>query len=196
MSGSSPNEWDLAAASFDDEPDHGLRSPALRTAWSELLTKHLPDAPATVLDVGCGTGTLSILMASLGFSVTGVDSSTKMLAQAEAKAHRAGIPVEFVLGDAAQPPVPGPFDVLLCRHVLWALPDPAGVLASWKSLVRRGGKLVLIEGLWSTGAGIAADDLVPTIERVFGEARVERLTDDALWGKAMSDERYLVSATL
>jgi len=193
VSDSAPSEWDLAAASFDDEPDHGLRNPELRSAWIELLMKHLPDPPATLLDLGCGTGTLSVLLASMGFTVTGVDSSAGMLDQAKVKADREGFPVEFVLGDAASPPVVGTFDVLLCRHVLWALPDLAGALTCWRSFLGPGGRLVLIEGLWSTGAGIAATDLVPTVERIIGKSRLERLTDEALWGKAISDERYLGS---
>ena len=37
--------WDAEAATFDDEPDHGLRDPATRAAWFELLTAHLPELP-------------------------------------------------------------------------------------------------------------------------------------------------------
>ena len=31
------NDWDAAAATFDDEADHGLRDPAVRAAWAALL---------------------------------------------------------------------------------------------------------------------------------------------------------------
>jgi hypothetical protein len=31
------DDWDAAAAAFDDEPDHGLRDPAVRSAWADLL---------------------------------------------------------------------------------------------------------------------------------------------------------------
>ncbi len=34
--------WDAEAAAFDDEPDHGLRDPATREAWRQLLAAHLP----------------------------------------------------------------------------------------------------------------------------------------------------------
>lgn len=188
------SDWDDAAASFDDEPDHGLRDPDVRAAWAELLTRHLPPAPCRVLDLGCGTGTLSVLLASLGYVVVGADLSGGMLARARAKASSAGVEVPLVQGDAAAPPVSGPFDAPVCRHVLWALPDPGRCLARWAALLRPGGRLVLVEGRWSTGAGITAADLLPCVERTLGPARLERLTDLRLWGRPIDDERYLLSA--
>ncbi len=189
-----PGQWDAAADSFDDEPDHGLDDPRIRAAWSELLLRHLPAAPATVLDVGCGTGTLSVLLAARGYTVTGVDHSAAMLARARAKADRHRVEIALVRGDAADPPVCGRFDVVLCRHVLWALPEPEHVLKRWKSLLCRGGQLLLVEGLWSTGAGMRASELMPILERVAAAVDLERLTDAALWGREIDDERYLVSA--
>jgi 2-polyprenyl-3-methyl-5-hydroxy-6-metoxy-1,4-benzoquinol methylase len=192
----SSQEWDDVAASFDDEPDHGLRDPHIRESWTLLLREHLPAVPSTVLDLGCGTGTLSVLLAALGYTVTGVDASSRMLAQARAKADREQVRVSLAQGDAAQPPVSGRFDVLLCRHVLWALPDPERVLETWKSLLRPGGRLILIEGLWSTGAGTTATDLLPSVERAIGPATLVRLVDPGLWGQEVDDERYLISVVV
>jgi chemotaxis methyl-accepting protein methylase len=43
---------------------------------------------------------------------------------------KAGSAIRFVEGDAASPDLPlGAFDVILCRHVLWTLPDPGAALA-------------------------------------------------------------------
>ena len=53
--------WDQAAASFDDEADHGLRDPLILKTWSAFLKAHLPAAPAKILDIGCGTGSLKLL---------------------------------------------------------------------------------------------------------------------------------------
>ena len=55
--------WDAQADAFDQPADHGLRDPAVRQAWRELLVSHLPEPPARVADLGCGTGTLSVLLA-------------------------------------------------------------------------------------------------------------------------------------
>lgn len=191
----SVREWDEAAASFDDEPDHGLRDPTLRAEWTALLLGVLPEASATVLDLGCGTGTLSVLLAEHGYDVTGLDSSLGMLDQARAKADSAGVDVNFVHGDAATPDRASRYDVLICRHVLWALPDPEQVLRQWRGLLAPAGRLVLIEGLWSTGAGMTAETLQPMVERAVGPTDLIRLTDPALWGKDIDDERYLLTAT-
>src|SRR3954468_18295782 len=59
---SDDRSWDAHAATFDEEPDHGLTDPAVRSAWAALLASVLPPAPASVVDIGCGTGTLAVLL--------------------------------------------------------------------------------------------------------------------------------------
>jgi SAM-dependent methyltransferase len=189
-------DWDDAADRFDDEPDHGLHDETVRAAWQALLRRHLPTPPATVLDLGCGTGTLSVLLAWEGCQVTGIDSSPAMLERARQKAEDAVPKPLFFHGDAADPKVAGPFDVLLCRHVLWALPDPSAVLGRWKPLLAPGGRLVLFEGLWNTGAGLAETELAPMVESTFGKPTIERLTDPALWGRVTNDERYVMTVVV
>ncbi|UXY26650.1 class I SAM-dependent methyltransferase [Streptomyces sp. HUAS TT20] len=191
-------DWDAEAAGFDDEPDHGLRDPEVRAAWAERLTAWLPGRPADVLDLGCGTGSLSLLAAERGHRVTGVDLSVPMVERARAKL--AGRDAVFLVGDAAAPPVGQQrYDVVLVRHVLWTLPDPARVLRHWRGLLRAGGRLVLVEGVWGTVSpvGIAADRLTALLEPLAGQVRVEPLSDDALlWGRDVEDERYAVVATV
>ncbi|MET8945860.1 class I SAM-dependent methyltransferase [Streptomyces sp. NPDC004542] len=191
-------DWDAEAAGFDEEPDHGLRDPRVRAAWAARLGTWLPNRPADVLDLGCGTGSLSLLAAERGHRVTGVDLSPPMVELARTKL--AGRDAVFLLGDAAAPPVGEQrFDVVLVRHVLWTLPDPARVLRHWRGLLRPGGRLVLVEGVWGTTSpvGISADRLVGLLEPVVRQVRVERLSDDpALWGRTVHDERYAVVATV
>ena len=154
----------------------------------------LPPPPATVADLGCGTGTLSVLLAEEGFAVDGVDFSPRMIAQAEAKA--AGHDrVRFMLGDAAAPPLqPGRYDVVLSRHVLWAMPDPAAALVRWCGLLRPTGSLVLVEGSWSTGAGLGAEETAALVRETGRSVEVRRLADEPLWGRPVADERYLVTS--
>ncbi len=187
--------WDAEAATFDDEPDHGLLDPTVRTAWRRLLLRVLPPAPARILDLGCGTGSLSVLLAQMGHTVTGVDLAPRMIEQARAKALTSGVDVELYVGDAASPPVGNAFDVVLTRHVLWALPDPEGAITRWLDVLTADGRLLLIEGRWHTGAGLTADELVPLVAPRVSTTTVEHLEDPDLWGAAITDERYLLLAT-
>lgn len=185
--------WDSQAPNFDDEPDHGLRDPSVRSAWTSLLAGALPPAPAQVADVGCGTGSLSVLLAEHGYQVRGLDLSPKMIQQAREKARAAGVRIGFETGDAAEPPwTSGSFDVVLARHVLWALPSPDEALDRWTELLDRDGRLVLIEGRWSTGAGLAASTLLALLERRNRSGTVTPLDDPMLWDGPIDDERYLV----
>ncbi|WP_078884222.1 class I SAM-dependent methyltransferase [Streptomyces sp. NRRL S-340] len=191
-------DWDAQAPVFDDEPDHGLRDPQVRAAWARRLRDWLPEHPADILDLGCGTGSLALLAAEQGHRVTGVDSSPAMVALARAKL--AGRDAGFLVGDAASPPVGRRrFDTVLVRHVLWALPDPAGALRHWRELLRPAGRLVLVEGVWGTvtPVGIPTERLLTLLTPLVHHTRVEHLSDDArLWGKAVTDERYAVVATV
>ena len=185
--------WDSQADTFDNEADHGLRDPRTRDAWRELLLAHLPPAPAAVADLGCGTGSLSVLLATEGYAVTGLDFAPAMIKTARAKARAAGVSARFVLSDAAAPDLPAAsFDVVLARHVLWAMRDTARTLAGWIRLLLPGGTLALVEGRWSTGAGLTTAEAGRAVLRQRGDATITALDDPALWGGPVSDERYLL----
>ena len=185
--------WDSQAATFDQQPDHGLLDPQVRQAWQRLLLAELPAAPAAVADLGCGTGTLSVLLAREGYAVTGLDFAPQMIRAARAKARAAGVSARFELSDAAAPTLPAAsFDVVLARHVLWAMPDPDDALAAWLRLLLPGGLLLLIEGRWSTGAGLTAEEAGRAVLRHRADATITVLDDDALWGAPVTDERYLL----
>jgi len=184
--------WDEQAAAFDDEADHGLRDPAVRQAWADLLLPLLP-AAARVADLGCGTGSLSVLLAAAGHDVHGVDLSPRMVDAARAKAAAAGVPARFSVADAASPPMEeSSVDVVLARHVLWAFEDPGEVLGTWTRLLVPDGRLLLVEGRWSTVAGMSAADCKTLVRRHRREAQVRTLREPSYWGKDITDERYLL----
>jgi 2-polyprenyl-3-methyl-5-hydroxy-6-metoxy-1,4-benzoquinol methylase len=187
--------WDDAATAFDDEPDHGLRDPAVRAAWTSLLQQTLPPQ-GTVLDIGCGTGSLSLVLADLGYHVSGIDWSPAMLERAQAKAQASGHAIQFQMMDAAFPQFPpGQFNAIVCRHLLWALPKPDQVLKRWVNLLKPGGRLFLVEGYWHTGAGLHAPDVVAALPDLFTNVIVRNLSaQSALWGGPCPDERYAITA--
>lgn len=188
--------WDNEAISFDDQPDHGLRNSQILTAWTRLFQGILPTKHGELLDIGCGTGSLSTLAAGLGWIVTGIDFSSEMIALAEAKAQSAQQSIHFRVMDGAFPQfAPQMFDVVLCRHVLWTLPEPAQVLQRWVRLLKPGGRLILIEGFWHTGAGLHFSQIIDLLPPVLTNISVQQISAQSdLWGGSVQDERYLIHA--
>lgn len=63
-------------------------------AWlKEYWAKH--GEPKSIIDLGCGTGSLAIPLAKQGFKVTGVDLSAEMLAIAYEKMRRSQVDVTW-----------------------------------------------------------------------------------------------------
>ena len=196
MAEGSIQAWDEAAATFDRSVDHGLLDQEVRSVWRDLLARLLPPAPTRVADLGCGTGTLALLAAELGHHIHGVDFAERMLVLARAKAG-GQTKVTLSLGDGADPPLADQdYDVVMCRHVLWALPDPAAALDRWTKLLRPGGRLVLIEGRWSTGVGLTAAETTALLAPLNLDVTIERLSDPRYWGGDVTDERYVALALL
>ena len=188
-------EWDAQAATFDDAPDHGLLDPGVRDAWADLILPLIPEASASILDLGCGTGSLSVLLAQAGHQVRGIDFSERMIAAARAKADAAGVAAWFEIGDAQAPSVdPATCDVVLGRHILWALEDPRAALRRWVALLRKPGTLIVVEGHWSTGTGLTAAECERLVQPLREEMTIMLLDDPALWGRPISDERYLLAS--
>jgi ubiquinone/menaquinone biosynthesis C-methylase UbiE len=143
--------WNRRAANFDEEPSHGLLNDLQARAWRRLIARIAGPASLDALDIGCGTGFLSLLLAAQGHRVTGVDLALLMLAQARSKAAAQGVEIRLIADDVetlASLPAAS-FDLAVERHVIWTLPNPEAALQTWRRVLRPGGKVVLIEGWWS-----------------------------------------------
>lgn len=186
--------WDREAETFDEAADHGLRDPAVRTEWADLLLPLIGAPGRRIADLGCGTGTLSALLAAEGEHIVhGVDFSPEMVLRARAKVKNIAPRPVFTVADASEPPLPPEsFDVVLCRHVLWAMPDPIAVLRRWIELLTPQGVLILIEGRWSNGAGLTAEECVTLVAELRDDVHLRMLTEPAYWGGPTDDERYLI----
>lgn len=105
--------------------DSGIVPPEI-TAWIAAYS----GPPGRALDLGCGTGTTSVYLASLGWDVVGVDFAPNAVAQARTRARhqarRAGrrLRARFISADVAHPRLlrdETPFDLLIdvgCMHGL------------------------------------------------------------------------------
>jgi SAM-dependent methyltransferase len=146
--------WDEDAATYDLVLEHFPHMKAQQAAWSAALNRHLPRPPARVLDVGAGTGSLSVLLARLGYEVTALDLSPGMLERLRSRVADEGLDVETVVGNAESPPQL-PFDAVVERLLLWALPNPVATVATWRR-VASGGRLVCFEGVWGVADKVEA----------------------------------------
>ncbi len=140
--------WSERAETFDLQVGHEIFSERERAAWHALISRHLgPGAGRASLDLACGTGVISHLMHDLGFGVTGLDWSEAMLAKARAKAQRRRADIRFITRDAERTlEEKASYDVIVTRHLIWTLVDPKTAFAEWFSLLKPGGKLLVIDG--------------------------------------------------
>ncbi|MEO6796365.1 MAG: methyltransferase domain-containing protein [Candidatus Dormibacter sp.] len=140
--------WDRGVADYDELVAHGRLSRSEADAWKAALTRLLPPVPATVLEVGAGTGVMSLLLAELGYAVTATDISKGMLDEARRKASDRRLAIAFEIADAeALPFTEGSFDAVFGRHILWTLPHPDRALREWCRVLKPHGRLALVDSL-------------------------------------------------
>lgn len=115
------------------------------------LRPWLKVAPGTrVLDVGCGVGRWSRLLASRGACVTGVDLSPTMISEAQRRALSDGVAdrCNFQVQDLARLRIHGQFDLILGVTVLQHILDPQALRAAMDSMTLHlapAGRMVLLE---------------------------------------------------
>ncbi len=146
--------WDRRAPHFDEDFGHSIRTPAERAAWDRILDLVLAGRGVLhALDAGCGTGFLSLELATRGHQVTGVDFAPAMMAEAWRKAAERGISIRFAEADAEQLPfMAGSFDLAINRHLLWTLQHPEAAIDEWIRVLRPGGRLVIVDGQFDPAA--------------------------------------------
>jgi SAM-dependent methyltransferase len=146
--------WDRRAAHFDEDFGHSIRTAAERAAWERIFGLVLPAGGALdALDVGCGTGFLSLELALRGHRVTGIDFAPAMLARAAGKAAERSLEVRFEPADAEQLPfAAASFDLVISRHLLWTLSHPEAAIDEWLRVLRPGGRLVVVDGAMLDGS--------------------------------------------
>lgn len=141
--------WRSRAASYDDHRHTPARREPDHQVWTDVWAGVLPAAPADVLDVGTGTGYVAGIIAELGHRVTGIDLAPEMLQVAAAGHRDLSNPPTLLPGDAVDPPFgPGTFDVICARYVLWTLRLPDVALARWRTLLRPGGTIAVVDSTW------------------------------------------------
>jgi ubiquinone/menaquinone biosynthesis C-methylase UbiE len=183
------SHWNLRAGNYDGDSDHGIVTDVQRRAWRAVLARVAGEPPRQVLDVGCGTGSLAILLAELGHTVTGIDMAAQMLEQARQKVEAAGVSVRLLLGNVSElSDADGTYDMVVARHVVWTLPDPARTLREWRRVVRPGGCLAIFEARWGierAAEGHPRSNVMTALRRAAGRIIFYSMRP-AQWGAAVS----------
>jgi 2-polyprenyl-3-methyl-5-hydroxy-6-metoxy-1,4-benzoquinol methylase len=130
-----------------------LRARAERSEFARRLDLAIP-GDARVVEVGCGTGQMSLYLARADRLVVGADMTRASLGLGAKAARDFGLTqVQFVQTDLRRPGLKaGAFDVVYCSGVLHHTPDPRASFASIVGLARPGGLIVL--GLYNAYARI------------------------------------------
>lgn len=139
--------WNMRAPSFSRGNVEELESKS-KEEWLQTITCFAPLSEyKKVLDIGCGPGFFSIMLAQMGYQVTAVDYTDNMLAEAARNAEKYGVTITFLQMDAQNLEFnDGSFDFVISRNVTWNLEDPVKAYSEWLRVLRPNGKMMNNDG--------------------------------------------------
>jgi SAM-dependent methyltransferase len=117
-----------------------LQSATQYNRW--IVSQLLPDLGSSILEVGCGTGTFTELLAQTGSPVTAVDCDAAFVAMAQARL-QSYANVQICLGDATQMQWQRSFDTVILLDVLEHIEHDRQLLQQLRQSLQPGGRLIL-----------------------------------------------------
>lgn len=157
--------------------------------YGKGLLEFIPDNKAqTILDLGCGTGTLTAQLVGLGSRVAGVDSSQSMIERAKAQFPN----IEFRVCDALALPFEKEWDIVFSNAVFHWISDHDALLTSIYNVLRPKGLLVCEFG---------AKGNIETIENAFAKICEEsgynyrpkfNFPTERTFGKLLEDNGFII----
>ena len=142
-----------------------------------VFARHPPLEGARALDVGCGTGEIVARLAARfpQASFVGVDLEESHLERARVRCAAFGPRVRFQRGDALALSFPAAeFDLVVCRHMLQAVPDARRAVTEMVRVTRPGGRLHLIAEdygmLWCHPTALDSDGFWQRLPNLYGAA--------------------------
>jgi len=120
------------------------------TAAERHLLHTLPGG-GSVLDVGCGTGRISVYLAERGYQVTGIDVSEALLSVARDFARKRSLDIHFLQTEGITLPFPdNSFDILIGFKILCYIPTRAlrhEYLTEFYRVLKPGGTCVITQNI-------------------------------------------------
>lgn len=130
----------IAEARYDDHADWYLE---YTRSWRSVSAEFLPDdlTGQRILDLACGYGQLSRTLAERGAEVTGVDMSTRLIANAREIEAREAAGIRYLCGDATRTDWwdGEAFDGVVCNMALMDIDDLDGALSTVTTVLKPSG---------------------------------------------------------
>lgn len=141
--------WDERSISYSDLIKNQMESPQ-KSVWEAMILNNVPEKGSLhILDIGCGPGFFSILMAQQGHRVHAVDYSAEMLRYAEENASQYGVDITCTLLEEDNLPFANEtFDMVISRDVTWTLVEPEQTMREWGRVLKKGGRLLYFDANW------------------------------------------------
>ena len=134
--------WDARSENFGKVRRLELSGTSSKV-WEEFLTADLPAGTLKILDVGTGAGFFAAILSRLGYKVTGVDMSPKMIDNAKKLLNELELDAEFFVMDAQKLNFDdATFDAVVTRNLTWTLPDVMAAYREWNRVLKVGGVLI------------------------------------------------------
>jgi SAM-dependent methyltransferase len=149
--------WSADAGGYDQVIQKQLSNKKEVKHWQEELRLVLGEKPLHVLDVGCGPGFFTIMLARLNHNVTSVDGAEGMVECARINIKKQALNTKLNNGRAVTKIYQGDavlldkekedsLDAIVSRDVVWTLYDPEKTFIRWKNLLKTDGKIVIYDG--------------------------------------------------
>ena len=183
--------FDDAAATWDDDAGHEERQVAVAQAIEEAVTL---TPRMSALDVGGGTGRLSILLSDRVGSVVVTDPSAGMVQVARERIQAAGLSdrLRAVQVDLTTDPLDGAYDVVWSSMALHHVQDLDGLLRSVAELLVNGGQLAIADLDEDRDGAFHADKVDFDGHQGFDRQRLAEQLADAGFG----DVRFVDATTI
>ena len=135
--------WEKRSESFLEQTRSELANPIAKR-WMKEIEKQIPAGRRLkILDVGCGAGFFSILLAKEGHEVFGIDLTPEMIENAIQLAEEENADCCFQVMDAENPMFADEtFDVVISRNLTWTLPNAEHAYGEWMRVLKTGGVLL------------------------------------------------------
>jgi ubiquinone/menaquinone biosynthesis C-methylase UbiE len=145
-----------------------------------------------VLEIACGTGRFTVMLAERGADITGLDISGPMLQEGREKAQRAGVEdtIEFMRGDAGRLPFPDDhFDTVFAMRFFHLADTPTKFLTE---MARVSKDTVFFDTFNRFSTRSLYNWLLPMGSRLYGDSEVRRLVDEAGLDLVNDEHDFLV----